>query len=662
MRAPRIGYLVLCQTMARKLSQTASFILGSVIFLYLLPVLPCSNLNLPKEGIDPSWVAVAHWAAIHNWQWGGDIAFNYGPLGFLWHRLFEPQLLFAELGLQLLLNIFLVGGVAILLSPLPPLVALLGCALVALGIILSRDGFFFLFPLLLAFGHFRHPRPVSSRNLIHLAVATGIISTVKVTYGLVGLAILCLVDGHRGIQRRWPIYTPTMVVVFFVVYLMAGQNPKYLLHFLSLSWQIVSGHSAAMALAGPWWELLTFLVISAVALLLLLYQLWRNGHSGFSPGWPHILAFLAVLGIFWLINFKQGFVRHDLHTLSAWGGFAATAGMLSATMPGRGHSKFFAGMLVIAFSAAMLGMWRWQMAGGPSITGLTRHILYDQPQQGWRDLWAWIRYPEHRIAKLTHERELALAQIREKNPMPPLNGTVDIIPSLQVVILAHGYNYQPRPIFQEYLAYTPKLIATNRAFLRSAQAPDYLFFSPGSIDDRYPSSAEGAIWPDLLRFYQSDRRVGDSLLLLTRRPKPLDEIVDINSTTTRLLRFGEGVRLADYPTVFARIRIEQTFWGRLADLLFKPAPIFLKVRLRDGSMKVHRLIPKMASEGFLLSPYVKSSEEFHRLASGELDDLKDQQVDEMWIETSGRGRFDYQERPELTLQVLQTHILRVNKP
>lgn len=642
-----------CQTMARKPSQTASFILGSVIFFYLLLVFPCSKLGLPREGLDPSWVAVISWATTKNLQWGGDIAFNYGPLGFLSHRLFEPQLLFVQLGLQLILNTFLAGGVAMLLAPLPPLVALLGCASVALAIILSRDGFFFLFPLLLAFGHFRYPRPVPSRNLIHLAIATGIISAVKVTYGLVGLAILGLVDGHRGIQRRWPIYTPTMVVVFFAIYLMTGQNPKYLLHFLSLSWQIVSGHSAAMALAGPWWELLTFLAISAVALLLLLYQLWRNGHSGFSPGWPHILAFLAVLGIFWLINFKQGFVRHDLHTLSAWGGFAAAAGMLSATMPGRGHSRFFAGMLLIAFSAAMLGMWRWQMAGGPAITGLTRHILYDQPQQGWRDLWAWIRYPEHRIAKLTHERELALAQIREKNPMPPLNGTVDIIPSMQVVILAYGYNYQPRPIFQEYLAYTPKLIATNRAFLRSAQAPDYLFFSPGSIDDRYPSSAEGAIWPDLLRFYQPDRRVGDNLLLLTRRPKPLDEIIDINSTTTRLLRFGEGVRLADYPTVFARIRIEQTFWGRVADLLFKPAPIFLRVRLRDGSMKVHRLIPKMASEGFLLSPYVKSNEEFHRLASGELDDLKDQQVDEMWIETSGRGRFDYQEWPELTLQVLQ---------
>lgn len=647
--------------MDRKGSDASSLVLGLVIFFYLLLALPGTNFHLPQEGLDPSWVAVMNWAAIQGWQWGGDIVFNYGPLGFLWHHLFDPQLLFAELGLQWLLKALLAGGIAVLLAPLPPLVAVFSCASVVLGLTLSHDGFFFLFPLLVAFGHFRYPRAASNRILIPLVVATGIVGTIKVTYGLIGLMILGIVDGHRGIQRHWPIYTPMVLLVFFVAYLMAGQNPEYLPRFLSLSLQIVSGHSAAMALAGSWWELMAFLAISAMALLLLLYQLGRNKYLGIFPGWPHILAFLATLSIFWLLNFKQGFVRHDLHTLSAWGGFSVAAVMVLAMVPERSYGRFSVGMLVIAFGAAMLGMWRWQLEGGPAATALTQFALYDRPQQEWHHLWGWIHSPEERTAKLVREREDALAKIREKYPMPPLNGTVDIIPSMQFAVLAHGYHYRPRPIFQEYLTYTPKLIAANRAFLKSDQAPDYVFFSPGSIDNRYPSLAEGAAWPELLRFYQPNRKVGNDLLLLMRRSKPLDEIIDTSSMTTRLVHFGEGVRLAGHSTLFARIKIELTFLGRLADFLFKPSPVFLKVKLRDGSIKTHRLIPKMVSEGFLLSPYVESSEDFYRLASGKAGDLIDQQVEEMWIETSGRGQFDYQEWIECSFQSLQNKVLLVDK-
>lgn len=644
--------------MSEKWNQTVSWILGALLFLHLFLMFSPWHFNMPENGLDASWVAVITHAASRGWQWGRDIIFNYGPFGFLWHRQFDEHLLFVTIVLQLLLVGCLAWGVAHLLFSLPPLVALAAYASVALGIFLSRDGFFFLLPLLVALGHFRLPNPASTMALIPLAVATGVSSMVKLTYGVAGLVILGIVDAHRSVSRRWPVYTPIMLLTFFTFHLLAGQNLADFPNFLRLSLDIISGHSSAMALAGPWWEVLAFLGLSGIALLLLGWNEWWGKWAGIRPGHWHTMALFLVLGVFWVINFKQGFVRHDLHSLAAWGGLAAVAAMAAATVLWQPPVRLWllVGMLTIALSTAFLGLWRWRLEGGPSIAVLIRVVLYDQPKQEWQNFWEWTKSPENWIARLTQQRDASLARIRNQHPLPPLQGSVDIIPSMQAVILANGYNYRPRPIFQEYVAYTPKLIAANRAFWGSDRAPDYLFFAPGSIDDRYPSSAEGAAWLDIIRYYRLEGMVANDLILLARRVEPLAELLE-ESTTTRAIHFGQSLALTDQTAVFARIKIEKTGFGWLANLLFKPAPIFLNVKLRDGTIKSHHLIPKMASEGFILSPYIQNSTDFSLLATGQLGGLVDNLVKEISVATSTFGRYYYQEPIGFSLQSLKVENL-----
>ncbi len=640
--------------MGERYSQAVSWMLGGVISFHLVLIFSPWRFTMPQNGLDLSWVAVITHGASQDWQWGRDIVFNYGPSGFLWNRLFDEHLVVATMGLQLLLAVCLAWGVAHLLSPLPPLAILVAYPAVALGIFLSRDSFFFMLPLLVALGHFRLPNPASIIALLPLAVATGVGSTVKLIFGMAGVIILGIVDAHRLASRRWPVYTPIMLLAFFTFHLLAGQDLTYFPNFLYLSLDIISGHSSAMALAGSWRELLAFIGLSGIALLLLAWSEWQKKRAEACPDYWRTLALFLVLGSFWLINFKQGFVRHDLHSLAAWGGLAAVAAMAATTVfwqpPAR--TGLLAGMLVIAMSAVLLGLWRWQLEGGPPMSTLVRVVFYDRPNREWQNLREWVRSPEDWKVSLKQQKDAALARIRDQHPLPPLQGSVDVIPSIQSVILAHGYNYRPRPVFQEYVAYTPKLIAANRAFLRSDRAPDYLFFSPGSIDDRYPSSAEGAAWPDILRFYRLERMTAGDLALLARRAEPLAEL--LGGDAIRTLHFGESLNLADQTTVFARIKIEKTGFGKLANLLFKPAPVFLSVKLHDGVVKTHRLIPEMASEGFLLSPYIQSSTEFSLLATGQLGGLINKKVDEIIIKTSSLGQFYYQEPININLQFLQT--------
>src|SRR5262249_10291755 len=63
-------------------------------------LLPPWQFTLPGVGLDPSWVQVVAHGAREGWQWGCDIVFTFGPLGFLTPNPYDAGLL----GLALLLN------------------------------------------------------------------------------------------------------------------------------------------------------------------------------------------------------------------------------------------------------------------------------------------------------------------------------------------------------------------------------------------------------------------------------------------------------------------------------------------------------------------------------------------------------------------------------
>jgi len=50
---------------------------------YALLLLAPWRFVLPAPGLDPSWIQVVAHAAQAGWQWGRDIVFTYGPLGYL---------------------------------------------------------------------------------------------------------------------------------------------------------------------------------------------------------------------------------------------------------------------------------------------------------------------------------------------------------------------------------------------------------------------------------------------------------------------------------------------------------------------------------------------------------------------------------------------------
>ena len=50
--------------------------------------------------------------------------------------------------------------------------------------------------------------------------------------------------------------------------------------------------------------------------------------------------------------------------------------------------------------------------------------------------------------------------------------------------------------------------------------------------------------------------------------------------------------------------VRRTLLGRLKELAFRPAVLVLEARLAGGHTVEHRLVPGVAADGFLLSPYL----------------------------------------------------------
>jgi hypothetical protein len=184
----------------------------------------------------------------------------------------------------------------------------------------------------------------------------------------------------------------------------------------------------------------------------------------------------------------------------------------------------------------------------------------------------------------------------------------------QVLLFANGLNWKPRPVFQSYSAYTPSLLAANAAFLRSDSAPDYLLVHWLAIDERTPAAEDGAALLEILRRYQPVLEEG-GYALLRRRTGSGRDAYEPRPVSQRVIRLGEEVEVdnSSRNPLTLSLRIHYTALGTLRNLGYSPTPLFLTVRTEDGRSATFRLIPALAENGFLISPFLSRSEDLLRL-------------------------------------------------
>lgn len=587
---------------------------------------------LPLLGLDASWVAAMGEAADEGLRWGTDVAFTYGPASPLVSAYFNAAYL--SVTLPLLLATCLTLGACTVLLAVSAGPAVLAGTVVATGLIMALsigypDSVFLVLPalpFLIVLSRDR-PGPVTVAVAVATAFAVGMIGMAKMSFPLAALPLFLLGDAAAVARRRTPVLTLPCGLGFLAADLLYGQSLADLPGFLRQQGEVVAGYSEAMAAHGSRGELFAFLFACAlfVVLSLAVECTARPPRSGSRVAVP--------LGLAWvlLVLFKAGFVRQDDHTLIAWHGIALAAAVTASARFRPARPRLAAAVSLAAVAgAALFGL----SLVGPSATpgdrwaaaaAAGRRIFAAGPAAQAAAAVDLARNPTafadaRRAEKAQRWRELAALA-----PMPLLKGTVDVIPSQQSRVMASGLDYRPRPSFQEYSTYTPALIAANRAFLEGPGAPEWVLFGPESgfgamtLDLRYPNLTEGGLWLDLLRAYRPERHVGD-LVALRRRDVPVPLV--LGEPRSSDVGFGDVVPVAPVSggagirAMFATLDVRPTPLGRLVAFLYKPPPLTIAIRFRDGHERRYRFLSGIGAPGFVLSPLVDNASEFEELADG----------------------------------------------
>ena len=566
----------------------AMWLAAILTVLVLVPFGP----SFPDGTLDSSWMHAMNVAIEKNLQFGRDIIFTFGPLAAVYTRQYLPSTDTAMLTGSLLIA----GSVFLSVRTLSG--AQNRAWLLVLPFLLSQailaDAIFVGLPLLILLAS---AKPDDERFLYRASLLLGMASmsillivkgnTIP-TVAFCGVATLAV--AWRRSATLAALGAVTFVSTLLVAWVACGQAIANLPTYFIAQAPIISGYTDAMSSLGEGAAIAAYALCS----LLLLWSVWSLSES-------YRWLILIATALFFFLCFKAGFVRHDVHAVTAAFAPVFVAFLCFLRAP-RYRVAVLLGIAALNWSfiaadfipvAPISVAARFVDTVGSAIDGILSRA------EGRSNL-------DDALAR-------ANARIRTEYPLPEPQGTADLYPSDISVLLANGESWTPRPVLQSYSAYTQGLARANADHLRVA-GPDQVYFSVKPIDERYPSIEDGASWPVLLNQYRVTQFAGPYAVLARDKTAPLFDLGPTVSQSTK--RLGDSI---DVPALggplFVQIDIRPTAIGRATAIAFKSPQLHLMATYPNGRSQTFRYIASMGQSGFVLSPTIVSATEFAMLRS-----------------------------------------------
>jgi hypothetical protein len=557
------------------------------VILVLVPFEP----SFPEGGLEWSWVYAMNIAVARGLQFGRDVIFTYGPLASMATGAYHP----ATDTITIISRLIFAAAVF--------MVFLGACDrkhqlwLLALPLVLSQrfglDPIFMMLPPMFLLFCVRNSFSSTARAVTILlsAAAFGLMPLVKGTFapavaicGSAALLILWRQD-RRLVLGAVAVFVATLVCGW----LASSQNLDGLLNYFIAQQPIISGYSDAMSSNGAIDEVVVFAVVAC----LLLIALWISKERApwFVLGSVALIFFLA---------FKAGFVRHDAHAAVALYGLLFLGFFIALWAPGRFSLAAF---MVAAVACVLITSRYTERTSATMASAFTGSIA-----TSIRGLHARVFNPTLFSERLAAANE----KIRASMPLPRADGSADIYPIDLAALFASDIHWAPRPVFQSYSAYTPKLAQLNRDHVERS-GPDRVFFRMSPVDGRFAPMEDGASWLPLLARYRATGFAGE-FAVLDRRT----DVSQVTETPIATLggHLGEPISLQGLEgPIFIRIEVGPTIIGRLLNLAFKPPELRIALTYANGEHADFRYVAGMGATGFLLSPAVTTKEQFVALQS-----------------------------------------------
>lgn len=582
---------------------------GQILIFVLLGLAIFRFPFFPAADLDPSWRMTLHYALQHHLQFGRDLVFTYGPLGFILGRTFSG----ADFWPLVIWQFLLTAGFALTIMrfarPLSWTNRLFYYLFFILFIGIYLDLMHVAVITLLALLVIHEAR--KNRNSLPLIAGLfmAVLAAVKFTNFL--MAIICVVvavayDWFGGRRRRALVTAGAFFGGYLVVLLLCHQNPLLQFEYLRNSWSISQGYEQTMFLDEP---AAMFHAGLATLLLLAVYgALFLAGLRDRSQGIAVGLIFAA--GTY--LNWKHGFVRADGHVL----GFYLWALLPVAAFPallGDGERFRLAKRAVLALTAAS-ALWGIYLIFPPCVSQCLE--LYNSQVRDVLPKFAHLSATE---AAYRQSWTAAVANSRLPDTRDEVGAArVDVLGFEQGAALLNGLNFAPRPVFQSYSAYTPRLIRLNRDYYLGPRAPAYALFKFQTIDNRFPTMDDSetlrALWDRYTCVFD------EGGFYLWKRDPAAAKIPWQPPVTARTGRaaLGAAVSLGDLQgkNVWLTLDWRPSLLGHLRSFFYKPPLVQLAVTDSTGQTRAYRLPQPEAAAGFLLSPLLTDQSQFLLYCTG----------------------------------------------
>ena len=569
-----------------------------LLICYVLP--PPAPID---EGFDQSYQALFAGLFLRGAQFGTEANYTWGPWGFLLEPRGDPAIFgWAVFGRTILAVATIYGALGVAVRCIP---SAFWRAVWFLSFMQLAEPVFAL-PLLLFSLAAEPERRYGYWRYALLTLACGLVACVKFT-ALVLVALLVLFLLLDGFVRRAhsALIAVGLVGSFLLFYVAAGQRLSTLPDFLVGGAYLAAGYSAAMGTPGSMGELAVGFLICTIVPLSYLVSLMLRGQY-------RIAAFSMWLLVYFLLGFKQAFVRSDeSHLFSGLVDMILPACLVIVAMQavsmfpldsGPGREWF---PRIATWSGVGLWLTLFLTAAGMLLALRQLSASYRIPVAMDRVRRLPLSFsPERRRA--TYQDEVRKLQL--KYGLPKLDGTVVLFGYRLFLLPVWNLSARTFPSVQTPTAYNPYLTMQDARYLTGNTAPDHVIFGIEPIDLRFPAVEDSLAWLSLLTNYEPAGFINEYLHL--RRSSHPNSIVK-EKILEKHLRFGETLSLPE-TALWAEIDVRFSAIGRLAGMLLKAPAIKMEVNQGDAQRN-YRILPGTAGAGFLLSPVIEKPASFELL-------------------------------------------------
>ncbi len=537
-------------------------------------------LTLPTHNVtpeaEPSWCGILNYAEVHHLQFGIDLIFNYGPLGFLALHSFSQQTWFWIVLFQAISR-----AVYLLMLNAVPLPSARGSRLPLLlaAVILplfNVDVFYLAFMTFVGILFCQPPSNQNWRKILKWSALAlvAVIALIKVSFFFYSLLIVFCISAWLLANTRAA--EAVRIISLWIICLavswtvLARQQLANFPRWLRASYEVAQSYQLSQSIQ-PTKNVLFYGILLLVLVMGTLIAALRARPRSF----PIILLFATGTFMAW----KQGFTRADANHFPAF--------------------FLFSGIIIVALPL-LLGLdgWKW--------TWFVACLCLGWGSMG-NSKFPGLRFIENaRFLCSHHEQRKADARIAAMYDLPNMrrelqSSSVDVIGTSQAIAIINHFNYRPAPVFQTFLAGNAWLAKANADFYCSAAAPQYVIYKQQTIDERLETLDSALVGLILsTRYKQVMEEKGYTLLHRTSAEHALPQLELTQSGTVQP---GEEIPMEG--ATWCKIDMQEMVAEKLCRLFYQSARIRVSLRTADG-VYTRRFVPSMARTGFLIPEKVLS--------------------------------------------------------